>query len=168
MKNDHLKNTVFAAMLAALTAALTLFPRIPIPGAAGGYVHLGDAVIYIAASFLPLPFACAAGGIGGMLADIISGGAAWAPWTLVIKALIVLPFTRKNEKLLCKRNYIAPAGALAITVAGYFIAEAVMYAPATAVLSIIWNAAQGAASAVVYYIIAAAIDKRHMIPFFRR
>ena len=168
MNKTHIKNTVLAAMFAALTAALTMFPRIPIPGAAGGYVHLGDAMIYLAASFLPLPFACAAGGIGGMLADIISGGAAWAPWTLVIKALIALPFTRKQDTLLCKRNYIAPAVALVITVAGYFAAEAIMYSPAAAVLSIVWNAAQGIASAAVYYVIAVATDKRHIIPFFRR
>jgi hypothetical protein len=43
-----------------------------------------------------------------------------------------------------------------------------MYSPAAAVLSVVWNAAQGVASAIVYYVIAAAIDKRHAIPIFRR
>ena len=154
-----LRYAVFAAVFAALSAAAMLFIKIPIPGAAAGYVHPGDAIIYIAASCLPLPFACAAGAVGGLLADVLSGAAAWAPWTFVIKALLALLFANKQKNLLCKRNFIAPAIGLVITAAGYFIAEAVMFTPAGALASIPWNAAQGAASAVIYYALAAALDK---------
>ena len=151
--------TVFAAVFAALSAVAMIFIKIPIPGVAAGYVHPGDAFIYIAASCLPLPFACAAGAVAGLLADVLSGAAAWAPWSLVIKALLPLMFVRKQKTLLCKRNFVAPAVGLIITVAGYFVAEAVMFTPGGAVASLPWNAAQGAASAIIYYALAAALDK---------
>ena len=69
MKNKKLIKIVTAAMFAALVTGLTFFPKIPIPG--GGYVHLGETMIYIAASFLPLPFAMASAAIGSGLADIL-------------------------------------------------------------------------------------------------
>ena len=59
---------MFAAMITLTTAYLF---HIPI-GANGGYIHFGDAFIYLAASLLPMPYACAAAAIGGGLADFLS------------------------------------------------------------------------------------------------
>ena len=155
---DRVQTVALASVLTALTALLTLFPRIPIPGAAGGYVHLGDLCIYVAACVLPTSFAAVSAGIGGVLADVISGGAAWAPWTFFIKALMTLAFTSRSEKLLCRRNVISTLPALVINVAGYFAAESVMYSPAGAVPGLLWNAAQSAVSAAAFIALAAALD----------
>ncbi len=158
MKNKKIIKIVMSAMFAALVAGLTFFPAIPIPG--GGYVHLGDAMIYIAASFLPMPFAMAVAAIGGGLADLLSGFAAYAPFTVIVKALLTIAFTYKNEKILSKRNLLAPLTGLLITPGIYFVADWILYGGiAAAIPGIIWNICQAAASMIVFYIAAAAFDK---------
>lgn len=52
---------LFAAMIALMTAYIFHIPY----GANGGYIHFGDALIYIAAVLLPRPYALAAAAIGG-------------------------------------------------------------------------------------------------------
>lgn len=147
-----------AAMFAALVTGLTFFPKIPIPG--GGYVHLGDAMIYLAATFLPLPYAMAAAAIGGGLADILSGFSAYAPFTIVAKAVLTIAFSYKNDKILTKRNKLAPLCGIVTTPLIYFFADAFLASSfAAAAPGIIWNLAQAAASLIVFYIIAAAFDK---------
>lgn len=79
---------LFAAMITIMTAYIFHIPY----GANGGYIHFGDALIYLGAVFLPRPYALAAAAIGGGMADILTVPA-WAPATVIIKMLIVLPFT---------------------------------------------------------------------------
>lgn len=157
MKNKQIKLIITSALFAALTAGLTLFPTIPIPG--GGYVHLGDAMVYLTASFLPCPYALTAAAIGGGLADMISGYVYYAPATVIAKALLTLAFTHKNQKILSKQNYIAPLVGLIITPAVYFCADIVLMPAGAAVPGIIWNVCQAAVSIIVYLIISAAFDK---------
>ena len=66
MKRAHLSNIVFTALFAALILAVT---RLSVPIALG-YIHLGDAMIYLAALILPAPYAAAAAAIGAGLAGI--------------------------------------------------------------------------------------------------
>ena len=69
---DTVKRITATAVMAALTTLMTAYIfHIPV-GVNGGYVHLGDTMIYLAAAFLPLPYACAAGAIGGGLADLLT------------------------------------------------------------------------------------------------
>ena len=76
---DTVKRITATAVMAALTTLMTAYIfHIPV-GVNGGYVHLGDTMIYLAAAFLPLPYACAAGAIGGGLADLLT-----APVSLII------------------------------------------------------------------------------------
>lgn len=49
--------TVTAMFAAAITVTTAYLLHIPIP--TGGYVHLGDALIYLAACLLPVPYAAA-------------------------------------------------------------------------------------------------------------
>ena len=107
---DTVKRITATAVMAALTTLMTAYIfHIPV-GVNGGYVHLGDTMIYLAAAFLPLPYACAAGAIGGGLADLLTAPV-WAPATRIIKMLICLPFSSKgrhlsNRILYCRRNYV--------------------------------------------------------------
>lgn len=109
-KTNKLLLLVLSALFAAMITVMTAFLfHIPI-GVNGGYLHFGDALIYLAASMLPTPYACIAAAVGAGLADIVSGAPIWAPFTLVIKACIALLFTAKKEKLLNKRNALALHG----------------------------------------------------------
>ena len=100
------KNLGLAGMLAAMvTVSVCLLPLQILPN--NGFVHLGDAVIFLAAAMLPTPYAIAAAAVGGGSADLLLAATIWAPFTVVIKALMVLPFTAKKERLLCGRNWVA-------------------------------------------------------------
>lgn len=90
---------IFAAMITVMTAYICHIPY----GANGGYIHFGDTMIYLAAVFLPRPYALAAAAIGGGIADLLTAPM-WMPATVIIKMLIVLPFSEKNNRLLSTRN----------------------------------------------------------------
>ena len=159
MKSDiKLRYITLAGLFAALIALFTAY-ILHIPAGPNGYIHLGDALIYLAAALLPMPYAMAAGAIGGGLADLLTAPM-WAPATVIIKILIVIPFTSKHNKLLAKRNLIAPVIAMLITIIGYYFAELILYGKETAFLvSVTSNSIQGLGSAAVFYILGVALDK---------
>ena len=90
MKTDKkLRQITFTGLMAALITLFTAYiVHIPV-GVGGGYIHLGDALIYLSAALLPAPYAMAAGAIGGGLADLLTAPM-WAPATVIIKILIVI------------------------------------------------------------------------------
>lgn len=150
--------TVTAVMAAMITLMTAYIFHIPV-GIHGGYVHLGDALIYLTASILPLPYACAAGIIGGGLADLLTAPM-WAPATMIIKGLLCIPFSRKGNKIISKKNLFALLIAGLITIFGYYIAEGILYGFTMAFfVSITGNAVQAAGSAAVYIVFASALDK---------
>lgn len=149
---------LFAAMITLMTAYLFHIPY----GANGGYVHFGDALIYIAAVLLPRPYAMAAAAIGGGLADLLTAPM-WAPATIVIKMLLVLPFTSEQGKILKMRNIAAPWLGIGITVAGYYAAEGMLFGSFyTALASAAGNVIQGLGSAVIFFVLAAMLDRIHL------
>ena len=85
MNNNRTKKIVFSALMAALTTAATMV--IHIPSAFSGYIHLGDGMVLLSGMLLGPVAGAAAGGIGSMMADLLSGYAFYAPATLIIKAL---------------------------------------------------------------------------------
>lgn len=166
--NKNIKHLVFAALFAALIAVFTAFVKFPF--GPGGYVHLGDILIYLAASMLPLPYAMGAAAVGGMFADIIAGAPLWAPATFIIKALLVIAFTCKKDKIICGRNIGAAGLGIVITVVGYYFAEVILLtlngdyasysvALGSALLSAPWNILQSVASGILFIIIGFALDK---------
>ena len=80
------RNVILVGLLAAMVGVATTFLHVPIVG--GGYVHMGDTVIYLAAALLPTPYAMAAAAVGAGLADLLVAPM-WAPFTVVIKAAMV-------------------------------------------------------------------------------
>ncbi len=151
------KRIAFSAVFMALIIVFTSFIKVPI--GVSGYVHLGDLMIYLCASTLPLPYALVAAGVGGAVSDVIAGYPAWAPFTLVIKMLLVVCFTNKKDTVLCVRNYIAAAICLVITMVGYFFSEVILYGSWGAYVGMPWNLIQALISGVVYIIIGLALDK---------
>ena len=91
---------LFASIIYSTTAYLFHIPT----GMNNGYIHLGDAFIYLAASLLPMPYAMASAAIGAGLADLLTGATAWVLPTIIIKPLLVIWFTSKTDKIVVKRN----------------------------------------------------------------
>lgn len=165
MNNQSKKSTLlcitglFAAMITLMTGFILHIPY----GANGGYVHFGDALIYIAASLLPKPYAIAAAVIGAGLADLMTAPM-WMPATILIKFLLVLPFTNHENQLLTKRNLVAPFFGIPVTVVGYYIAEFILFGSLAAPLaSVPGNLIQSGGSIVIYYFIGNAIQKSHSL-----
>lgn len=88
MSGKHIRLLVLAALFTALTTVATMVIQIPSP--MSGYVNLGDCMVLLSAWVLGPFVGAAAGGIGSMLADVITGYAYYAPGTLVIKAAMAL------------------------------------------------------------------------------
>lgn len=121
MKNS--KKLTYMAMFTALITIVTMI-SIKIPVTNGGYVHLGDSLIYISSVFLGPVYGMIVAGIGSMLADILLGAANYAPFTLVIKALMGLVcglIVYRN--LTTKRFVIGSVVGGFIMLVGYFLTE---------------------------------------------
>ena len=95
--NKQLIYVVMAALFAAIITVVTAYV-LHIP-TGNGYIHLGDSFIFLAASLLPLPYAIAAAAVGAGLADALTAPI-WVIATVIIKSLIVLPFTSKKDKII--------------------------------------------------------------------
>ncbi len=119
------KTIAISAVAATLTFVVTYvtgFVRTPLPG---GYLNIGDSVIFITALlFGPLP-AFIAGSVGSALADLAFGSLHFAPGTFFIKgteglivALVYQYF--KNRKLVFSSLTIL-AGVLVIITSSYGI-----------------------------------------------
>ena len=155
----QLVTLVTAAMFAAvITLATAYLFHIPI-GTAGGYIHIGDAFIYLAACFLPLPYGIAAAAIGAAFADLLAGAAIWMLPSLLIKAALVPAFPRQG-KLLCRRSVAAVVLGCLITPVGYWLAEWILTGnPAASAASIPMNLLQAGANGLLFLLIASPLDR---------
>ena len=146
---------VFAALITIFTAYIG---HIPV-GVNGGYIHFGDGLIYLAATILPMPYAMLAGAIGGGLADLLTAPVYMIP-TVIIKALIVIPFTNRGFKIISKRNLVAPLISFFISATGYYIAEALLFGTKAAVFtSFAGSFVQSFGSMVFFIVLASSLDK---------
>lgn len=148
----------FTGILAAVTVLFTAYIfHIPI-GTTGGYIHFGDAIIYLSAVLLPTPYAMAVGALGGGIADLLTAPM-WVLPTVIIKMLIVLPFSGRKLKMLSGRNIMAPIISFLISATGYYIAGSVMFGSETAlVASLAGSVVQSGGSALFFYIAVIALE----------
>lgn len=156
--NSKTKKICFTAMFAAMVFGLTM---LHIPIGAGGYIHVGDAVIYIVGLLIGGPWAFLAAAVGAAVADIVSGFAAYAIPSLIIKVLIAVPFvlvSKKSEKLLSIKTALLTIPSGIITVFGYFLADLVLFREG-AISDIPANLIQAAGSAIVFILLAFALDR---------
>lgn len=161
MKATSLQRVVLTAIFAAVVCVTTAFLfHIPI-GTAGGYIHLGDAFIYLAGAFLPTPYAMAAAGIGSALADVLTGAPHWAIFTVIIKAAMAACFTSAKSTVLCRRNVIAAFGAGAVCIVGYYLAEVILFGNwITPLLTIpTGGLVQSGGGTVLFLLVGAALDR---------
>jgi len=151
-----IRQLTIAGIFTALVFLATAYLHIPV---GTGYVHIGDAFIYTAASMLPLPYALFVSIGGAVLADCLSGFALWAPASAIIKGVSVLLFTRK-DKIICAKNIIAVFLSWIICIGGYYLYEAVISGNFIVPLaSIGGNVLQCVFSTIAYIIIGISADK---------
>lgn len=156
--STQIKLLVFTGLFTAIIYVLTAYLHVP---TIKGYVHVGDGIIFLAATLLPTPYAVFAAAIGGALADALSGYWIWVPATLIIKGVTAVFFTSKKEKILCKQNFIALIPALILCVGGYGLYSGIViyrnliagFADAFA------NTMQIVTSGILYVILGLAFDK---------
>lgn len=171
-KSDNTLIFVTTAMMTAMVMIATTFFKIP---NAMGYIHLGDGFVLLAAIILPKKYACFAGGVGAGLADIYGGYAVWAPWTLVIKIVMVLivqlffDFLTKrasNGKHIAKiagipfAELFAYVLAVLWTVSGYYIAQGFISGNWIApVADVPGNVLQAAVGSVIAILVSITLGK---------
>lgn len=151
-----------AAIFAAVTAILTAFVRVPVPP---GFVHLGDAVIFLASALLPAPLAAAAAATGGGFADLIAGYPLYIPATVLIKAAMTIPFG-KASRIITGRNILACVFAVLIGAGGYLAYDFLLYGDG-ALMALPANIFQEIASGIIFIIIGGIIDKSGVKKYFR-
>ena len=161
---------VMTALMMCLILVSTVLFRIPVP-MTQGYVHLGDAMIFIGIAVLGRHYGTVAAALGSAMADVLGGFAFWAPWTLVIKLAMAyltgtLLLRHGNGSGAGKHNgnasansgkmqeILAMAAGGSVMCLGYLIAERVMYGTwAAALLGVPWNIGQAAVGIVVSMIV---------------
>ena len=154
---EHLKNVLMTALFAAMIYVVTSFVKIP---TYQGYIHVGDGIMYLAAALLPMPYSIAAAAIGGGLADYLSGFAVWVVPTVLIKSIEAALFTSKENKTVSKHNMIAVALSSVVCMAGYYLAEGLIYGNfISALASIPTNFIQAAGSAALFVFMGMSLDK---------
>jgi uncharacterized membrane protein len=152
MDTKKLRLLIFSAFFAAIIFLGTFIIKIPIPN---GYMHFGDGFIYIAAILLPLPYAAASAAVGGLLADLIGGFAAYAPFTALIKLAMALCaglITKNRTSARYTRLALACVAAGVINVAGYFATDWVLYGFGAALSAVLLNLAQSGFAAGVCFV----------------
>ncbi len=166
MKLEKTLKLTYTAMLTAMVCVATMLIRIP---TMVGYTNLGDGFILLSAFLFGPFYGAVAGGIGSMLADIISGYAFYAPATLVIKGLIAV-IAALLWKAMSKRGgdkvwkkILASLVAEIWMAAGYWTFETLFLGEAKAALaSIPNNIAQGLVGVVLGMVLYYALSKLPM------
>lgn len=113
---------VMTALMICLVMIATLSIRIPSPFTQG-YIHLGDTMIFLSVLLLGKKGGALSAGLGSALADVLGGYAAYAPWTLLIKALMALIMGAFIETCIKKEKHHARIGSVPlIEIAGMILA----------------------------------------------
>lgn len=122
--NDKTKKLVIGALLAAFTTVATMTIKFPTP--TFGYIHLGDSLVLLCGIILGPYGGALSAGIGSMFADIFTGYMAFAPATLIIKAITAMIagylFHKLNYKITVK-TIISCIPSELFMISGYFIYE---------------------------------------------
>lgn len=176
-RNEKTYTIVMTAMMTCLVLLTTYTFKIPTPFQ--GYVHLGDAMIFLSVLVVGRKNGAVAAAFGSALADLLGGYVAFAPWTFVIKGLMALVMgwfidfmTKKQSKSLkvCGVPLIEIVGMViagAVMVLGYGVADAVLAGNImTGILSMPANCGQFAAGVVIASVLAAALYKTPAKKYF--
>ncbi|MCC8081123.1 MAG: ECF transporter S component [Lachnospiraceae bacterium] len=151
-RQTTVKSLTITAIFIALTYVFTAMVNIRLPIAAnGGLIHLGNIPLFIGAILFGRKTGFLAGGIGMGLFDLLSGWTIWAPCTFITVGLMGFVVGLIAERHRSFRWYtLAITLACVIKIAGYFIADVIIYHSAIVALnSIPGNLIQVGVAAVI-------------------
>ncbi len=167
MKEAVFMNTKKLCMIGlfmALICVSTMFFKISIPG---GYAHLGNGFIFLAAALLGNTGAMLASGVGSALADLLGGWYMWILPTLIIKCimgLVASAIAPKKLTVKSARTALAMVAAALEMVAGYFVAGIfLMGTPAASATQLPGLIGEAVVGIVIFYIVAGAMEKAGVI-----
>nr|WP_051931863.1 ECF transporter S component [Clostridium sp. KNHs214] len=157
---------VISALLIALVFVATRFINIRLPIAVnGGLVHLGNAMLFVAAIVFGGKKGAIAGAFGMGLFDLLSEWAIWAPATFIIRGIMgYIIGTMANSKDRNGKKFLWNIAGIVLAaiwmVMGYYVAEGILYgnwiAPLTSILG---NITQLIIGAIIGIPLAAALKK---------
>ena len=154
------KDMVLAGMGIALVFVATLI-NIKLPIGQGGLIHLGNVPLFLFAIIYGKKIGAMAGAFGMGLFDLMGGWTPWAPATFIIVGLMGYTVGVIAEKKDDLTGYtLAIILACAIKVAGYYVAEALIYGNwVQPVLSIPGNLMQIGVAALIVLPMAGTLKK---------
>lgn len=154
------KDMVLTGMGIALVFVATLI-NIKLPIGQGGLIHLGNVPLFLFAIIYGKKIGAMAGAFGMGLFDLMGGWTPWAPATFIIVGLMGYTVGVIAEKKDDLTGYtLAIILACAIKVAGYYVAEALIYGNwVQPVLSIPGNLMQIGVAALIVLPMAGTLKK---------
>ena len=154
------KDMVLAGMGIALVFVATLI-NIKLPIGQGGLIHLGNVPLFLFAILFGKKTGAIAGAFGMGLFDLMGGWTPWAPATFMIVGLMGYTVGLVAERNDSTAGYVlAVVLACVIKVAGYYVAEALIYGNwVQPVLSIPGNLMQIGVAALIVLPMAGTLKK---------
>lgn len=156
------KHIAVDALFIALTFVFTFLVNIRLPIAAnGGLIHLGNVPLFIGAVLFGRRTGALAGAVGMGLFDLMSGWTVWAPFTFVIVGCMgyaIGSITNKRKAMIWAGLSFLAAGL--IKIAGYYLAEGILYGN--------WIAPLGSIPGNIIQIGIAAAISISIIPLLKR
>jgi uncharacterized membrane protein len=139
----NIKEIAVSGLLIAMVFIATMFINIRLPiSVNGGLIHLGNVILFTISIVFGRKQGAIAGAFGMGLFDILSGWAAWAPFTFVIRGVMgFLVGSISNSQGKNGRSFLFNLLAIGLgsiwMIAGYYLAEVILYGnwvtPATSI-----------------------------------
>ncbi|HAN22132.1 MAG: hypothetical protein A2Y15_01545 [Clostridiales bacterium GWF2_36_10] len=160
----NIKRLTITALAAALVFIFTRFFSMTYAGG-NGYIHLGDSMIYLFATLLPMPYRIFAASIGASIADLTLAPIYTIP-TIIIKAAMAIWFTNKKSSY-SFRNFVVLIPSTIILIAGYLLYDITIYGKESAFFYSQFTLIQGIANAIVFITLSIILSKSKAYTSFK-
>ena len=171
MKENTAKFVTINALSIALVCVSTMAIQSPIPL---GYMHLGNTCILLTAALFGPTTGLLAGGIGSALADLLTGYTQWVLPTLLIKSIMGFAIgylawgKEKKLHMASVRTLLASIAGVAVMIAGYTIAGAVMNGSIyTGLLQVPGLTLEGIIGMAIFYVIGFVLERANVFRLLR-
>lgn len=160
MQTNRIRQEILAAILTALTVAMSILVVIPVP-ATHGLVTLCEVGIYTSAILFGNPVGVVVGGASGFLIDIISGYPVWCLFSLVIHGLqgFAVAYMTKKQKMGILNLLLPLLVGSVIMVVGYYLATSLLFGWPAGLASIPGNLVQVAFGVAVTILVVGSLVK---------